>query len=234
MKPLLVTAALIGLLMTSCSSSGKTTAATLATVDLPTATSAMVTTPAPVTTVQRATPTTTTARAAATTAAPSTTAKPDRPLVNYGPAAGPNPPGSTHVVPGDNSHPDGVYFGTIGVGGDPPPPAGSVVFELVQLFTGADCLAHFGATDEQACANDYGVESTPTAFVVVPLTDQYISVVDSATQKSFQVTGDELYRLVQNQPPAAAAPAGYVYSGFSYIVTYKGGKVTRLEQWWTP
>ncbi len=233
MKRLLVATGLLGLLMTACSSSSGTTAATSTTVGLSTTTIATTVAPTTVVTVKPMPPTTTVRLAAITTVAP-TTVKPNRPVVNYAPAASPKLPGTTHAVNADNTHPDGIYYGTIGVGGDPPPPVGSVVFELVQLFTGAECLAHFGTADEDACVNDYGVETNPTSYVVVPLTDPYISVVDSATQKSYQVSGAELYQLIQGQPPAAAAPAGYSYTGFSYFVTYKGGKVTRLEQWWTP
>ena len=233
MKRLLVIAELIGLLTTACSSSAGTTAATITTVGQPTTTVAAATTTAPVVTTKPAAPTTTVRVATTTTVAP-TTVKPSKPVMNYAPVASPKLPGTTHAVNSDNTHPDGVYYGTIGVGGDPAPPAGSVVFELVQLFTGADCLAHFGTTDQEACVNDYGVETNPSSYVVVTLADQYISVVDSATQKSYQVSGDELYRLVQSQPPASAAPAGYSYSSFGYFVSYKGGKVTRLEQWWTP
>ena len=234
MRRFLVAAGLLGLLMTACSSSRGSSAGTTTILGLTTTSTAatVVATTVPAVTVKPVAPTTT-VRAAATTVVP-TTVKPNTPVVNYGPAASPKLPGTTHAVNADNTHPDGIYYGTIGIGGDPPPPAGSVVFELVQLFTGADCLAHFGAADEEACVNDYGVESNPTSYVVVPLANQYITVVDSATQKSYQVSGDELYHLVQNQPPAAAAPAGYAYSGFGYFVTYKGGKVTRLEQWWTP
>jgi hypothetical protein len=151
----------------------------------------------------------------------------------YLPASPPTAPDHTHEVTVDESQPDGVYYGTVSEGGDPPPADGSVVFELVQLFIGADCTEHFGA-DEDACLNDYGVETDPTAVVEVPLADQHITVVDSATQQSYRVTGDELYRLILGEQPAEGAPEGYFYSGFGYFVTIENGEVTRLEQWWTP
>ncbi len=154
--------------------------------------------------------------------------------VLYAPANGPTAPRFSQPIHADNSHADGVYYASVSEDGDPPPAQGSVVFELVQLFTGADCFAHFGTDDEAACVNDYGVETDPTSLVEVAITGQYITVVDSATQKSFHVSGDELYRLIQNQPPSAGAPAGFKYSGFGYFVTFAGGKITRLEQWWTP
>lgn len=125
-----------------------------------------------------------------------------------------------------------MYYATITEGGTPS--SGSVVFELVQLFVGADCTAHFGIEDEDACVNDYGVETKPTTSLTVPLSSQYITVADAATQQSLQITGTELFNLIHGDDPAAGAPVGYVYSGFGYLLTVKGGSVTRLEQWWTP
>ena len=232
MNRFLVRASLFGVLALSagaCSSSSSGAATT--TLAIATTTTIGATTTAPPATVQAAPSTTT--KVAPTTVAP-TTLKPAKPIVEYLAVAGPDLPGTTKAINADDTHPDGVYYGTIGVGGDPAPAAGSVVFELVQLFTGADCIAHFGSTDEEACANDYGVEVDPTSFVVVPLASQYITVVDGLTQTSHQVSGAELYRLVQGQAPAVGAPSGFEYSGFGFFVTYKGGTVTRLEQWWTP
>lgn len=146
----------------------------------------------------------------------------------------PNVPTVSAEVSADNTHPDGVYYATVTEGGDPPPPTGEVVFELVQLFRGEKCTEHFGADDEDACVNDYGVDTDPTATLAVPLKDQFISVADAATQKSLQITGAELYSLIHGDDPSAGAPEGYTYVGFGYFLTISGGKVTRLEQWWTP
>lgn len=146
----------------------------------------------------------------------------------------PSVPSVSAEVFADNSHPDGVYYATVTEGGDPPPPTGEVVFELVQLFRGDKCTEHFGADDEDACVNDYGVDTDPTATLAVPLKDQYITVADAATQKSLQITGAELYSLIHGDDPSAGAPDGYTYVGFGYFLTLNGGKVTRLEQWWTP
>jgi len=146
----------------------------------------------------------------------------------------PNVPTVSAEVSADNTHPDGVYYATVTEGGDPPPATGEVVFELVQLFRGEKCTEHFGADDEDACVNDYGVDTDPTATLAVPLKDQFISVADAATQKSLQITGAELYSLIHGDDPSAGAPEGYTYVGFGYFLTISGGKVTRLEQWWTP
>jgi len=146
----------------------------------------------------------------------------------------PSVPDVSAEVRADNIHPDGVYYATVTEGGDPPPATGEVVFELVQLFRGDKCTAHFGADDEDACVNDYGVDTDPTATIAVPLKDQYITVADAITQKSLQITGAELYSLIHGDEPSAGAPEGYTYVGFGFFLTISGGKVTRLEQWWTP
>jgi hypothetical protein len=146
----------------------------------------------------------------------------------------PSVPDVSASISADNTHPDGVYYATVTEGGDPPPPAGEVVFELVQLFRGDACRQHFG-DDEDACVNDYGVETDPTATLSVPLTgDVFVSVADAITQKSLEITGTELYSLLHGDDPSAGAPEDYTYVGFGYFLTISGGKVTRLEQWWTP
>ncbi len=143
-------------------------------------------------------------------------------------------PGSTEPLTADGSQADGVYYASVGEGGDPGPATGSVVFEVVQLFTGPDCIAHFGEAEEDACVNDYGVETDPTAYVEVALDGQFISVVDAATQQSYQISGARLHDLILGGAPADDGPPDYVYSGFGFLVTYEGGEITRLEQWWTP
>ena len=152
----------------------------------------------------------------------------------YATVASPTLPPRTLPVTLNDSHPDGVYYASISEGGDPEPAEGSVVFEVVQLFTGQECIDHFGDEDEDACVNDYGVETDPTSYVEVPLDGLYISVVDAATQQSYRISGDELAELLVGGDPSASAPADYLYSGFGYLLTYEGGQVTRAEQWWTP
>jgi hypothetical protein len=166
----------------------------------------------------------------AATDAPTTSA----PAGQYSEVPPPNVPSVSAEVLADNTHPDGVYYATVTEGGDPPPATGEIVFELVQLFRGEKCTEHFGADDEDACVNDYGVDTDPTSTLAVPLKDQYITVADAATQKSLQITGAELYSLIHGDEPSAGAPDGYTYVGFGYFLTISGGKVTRLEQWWTP
>jgi hypothetical protein len=175
-------------------------------------------------------PATTAETSADSTDAPTTTSTAGQYLEVDPPAV----PSVSAPVLADNTQPDGLYYATVTEGGDPPPPTGEVVFELVQLFRGSECTAHFGADDEDSCVNDYGVETDPTSTVSVPLGDQYITVSDASTQKSLRITGAELYSLIHGDDPSAGAPDDYSYIGFGYFLTISGGRVTRLEQWWTP
>lgn len=149
--------------------------------------------------------------------------------------APPTVPTTSAAIKSPGTQPDGVYYATVADNGQPLPADGAVVLQFVQLFRGDDCTAHFGAAATDSCVNDYGVVNDPTAAVEVPLDSQYITVSDAATQKSYRISGTELYGLLHGDDPAAGkAPAGYAYTGFGYIVTVSGGKVTRMEQWWTP
>jgi hypothetical protein len=152
----------------------------------------------------------------------------------YAEVAPPSIPDVSAQVTSAATQADGVYYATVTESGDPPPAAGEVVFELVQLFRGDACTQHF-AGEEDACINDYDVETDPTATLAVPLTgDVYVTVADALTQKSLEITGTELYSLLHGDDPSAGAPEDYTYVGFGYVLTISGGRVTKLEQWWTP
>ena len=235
-------------LLTACGSdgSGKGGANTTPVTATTSTAAPQSTTVAPVPTTPVTEPAATTAPTTNATAAPTTDATDSTnstettvavtipTVADYTEVGPPKVPSTSASVLADNTHPDGVYYATVTEGGDPPPAAGAVVFELVQLFVGPDCTAHFGAQDPDLCVNDYGVETDPTSTIEVALTRQYVSVADAATQKSYRVSGPELYGLVHGDDPSAGAPEGYQYSGFGYFLTFAGGKVTRLEQWWTP
>jgi len=228
------------------SSSSGTDASTVATATtttaapqstLETATTIVTTTAPATTTTEATTPETEPATTAApTTAAPTTdvTTPDTTPSGEYVSVPGPSVAGQTAPVDASNNHPDGVYYASVSEGGDPPPATGNVVFELVQLFTGQACIDHFGDEDEDACVGDYGVETDPTSSVEVDLDGVFISVADAASKQSYQISGAELNELLIGGDPASGAPADYLYSGFGYMVTYQGGVITRLEQWWTP
>ncbi len=229
----------LGVVVTACGSDtgtpgGNTTPPTASTNTLaPEETTTMPSTAAPTTVETTTKPTTEPATTPTDLATTPTTEAPEA-LVEFTPVDSPTVPSQTQAVQLSDTRPDGVYYATVSEGANPPPPEGSVVFEIVQLFIGDACVAHFGADDEDACVNDYGVETDPTATLELPLGDQHITVVDAATQQSYAVSGAELYRLILGETPADGAPPDYVYSGFGYLVTFENGTVTALEQWWTP
>jgi hypothetical protein len=129
--------------------------------------------------------------------------------------------------------PDGIYWGVTQTATDPA--ATTVTFDLTQAYFGEFCVAHFGDTAADDCANDYGVVTDPHALLVVPTSElTVVSVTDVATQKNYSIDGAELARLVAGQPPAATAPAGYTYVGFAYAITVTGGVVQSATQIWTP
>lgn len=219
--------------------------------DQPTAPTATTTTAAPHPTSTVAPSTTVTSTTAPTETDPATTAATTLetevattvattvastadPTGEYVAVASPPAPTQTAPVDAANNHPDGVYYASVSEGGDPPPAPGNVVFELVQLFTGQACIDHFGAEDEDACVGDYGIETDPTSSVEVDLDGVFISVADAATKRNFQISGGELNELLLGGDPAPGSPTDYLYSGFGYLITYQGGVITRLEQWWTP
>lgn len=194
------------------------------TVDSPRTTTAPTTPAAPVVTTAQ-----TSAELTSTTATPAANATS---AGEYIPVAPPVVPGSTMKISTDDRRADGLYFAWVTGGSQLP--ARTIVFELVQLFRGAECVAYFGVTADDACAGDYGIETVPTVPVEVVPGNQFITVVDAATQQSYRVSGAELYELILGGVPSAGAPADYLYSGFGFLVTYEGGQITRLEQWWTP
>ncbi len=187
------------------------------------ATDSGATTAPPTTT---AAPTTTTAApATSSTAAPTTTAAP---VVLYAPADPPTVPEATTEIPADNNLPDGVYYGVARTGEAP-----GVVMEMTQLLTGAACVAWAERTGE-SCDNDYAVVGDPQAYRPVP-DDAFVTVARAdGPGTSYRIDVAELLRLVQGETPAAAAPAGYTWTPFPFIITLEGGRITRLEQWWVP
>jgi hypothetical protein len=108
-----------------------------------------------------------------------------------------------------------------------------ITFHLVQAFFGATCTAQF-ADDPDACDNDYGTLESPSGDFPMFIDAATVSVADATTQKSYAVSGDELYRLVGGGVPADDAPAGYSYVGFAYLVTVHGGAIVKASQVWTP
>ena len=126
---------------------------------------------------------------------------------------------------------DGIYWGTQAGDGTV---SDTVVWDLQQAYFGEFCIAQFGTDDPDACADDYGVVSSPRGLVTVAAAalDEVgdITVVDAETQRNYAIDGTELARLLGGDP----APDGYVYADFAYLVTIAGGTVVSAVQLWTP
>lgn len=172
----------------------------------------------------------------ATTAAP-TTAVPAAPA-DYAPVAGPSVGGETNAIDPSwlgadgvtlTTVADGTYWATLAGEGDTPQPF--VNFKLTQAFFGAACTAKFG---DASCDNDLATLETPTGAFPLYLATARLTVADAVTQRSFQVTNDELFGLVGGKPPGAAAPAGFTYVPFAFLLTVQGGQIVAAEQVWTP
>ena len=126
---------------------------------------------------------------------------------------------------------DGIYWGTQAGDGTV---SDTLVWDLQQAYFGEFCIAQFGTDDPDACADDYGVVSSPRGLVTVAAAalDEVgdITVVDAETQRNYAIDGTELARLLGGDP----AHDGYVYADFAYLVTIAGGTVVSAVQLWTP
>jgi hypothetical protein len=141
------------------------------------------------------------------------------------------PPGHTSEV--SDPLADGTYWATVGEVVDEGEETG-VTFKLVQAFFGSECLAHFEG-DAEACLDDYGVDDSSTETVMMPLDTTGVTVLDTAaTITSYRITGRELARLVEGDPPGADAPEDYVFSFFPFLVTIVDGAVIAAHQVFTP
>jgi hypothetical protein len=170
-----------------------------------------------------------------TTQPPSTT-QPEPPQTTlepsgeYAPALPTPMPGTTESPDGPSDAFDGTYFGFLHEGPLPDVP-GSVRFDLVQAYSGDDCLARFGDSASQVCT-PVGVSlDGPTAQVDVQADQVEIVIRDVNSDLSHRVSGAELLGLINGQPPATGAPADFVFSGgFGFLLTFDQGTVIRIDQ----
>ena len=122
---------------------------------------------------------------------------------------------------------DGVYWAVPTGGGD----SSHVEFDVSQALFGPTCVSTLGA---DACPNDYGVIDDPHVVISAPAADlQIVSVVD-ADQQNYAVDGPELAALAHGAAPAAAAPEGFEYVGFPFLLTVSNGRIIEARQIWVP
>jgi len=177
----------------------------------PVPTAASTTTAAPVTTTQSAPPTTGTTgeyEIAAPTAMPGTTESPDGPTDDF----------------------DGIYFGYLHEGPWPEEP-GSIRVDLVQAYSGEDCIARFGAAAAQTCTPIGIPLDGPTARVDVATDAVAIAIRGANSEFTYRVSGTELLRLINGQRPAAGAPVDFfAFTGGPFLLTFDQGTVIRIDQ----
>ncbi len=166
--------------------------------------------------------TSTTAGSSATTTAAATSGGYTATGESYaGPAFG----GSTDPITDPLA--DGVYwsFGPT-VSGD----GSTITFEVVQQFSGDECLEHFG-TAPDSCLNDIEFETvTGTASMRVGSGTASVLHLDGVDIKTYRISTDELARLLAGQSPADDAPDGYQFGMYPFVVTVQNGAVTAADQ----
>lgn len=124
---------------------------------------------------------------------------------------------------------DGQYWSDLTGWSDGDQPL--LTFDLAQALFADTCVAELGADE---CANDYGIIAEPHKVVDVLLTDIQSVTVVSEKQQNYAITADELWKLAGGAPPAAAAPEGYAFVEFPFLLTVNDGKVIEAHQIWVP
>jgi LysM repeat protein len=124
--------------------------------------------------------------------------------------------------------PDGVYFA------DSPQITGggtAIEFTLWQRFTGDDCLQQF-TTAPLNCIGDgfTGNEATRASMIVSDGTATVIGLDDTGNPVAYEVSPDELVRLISGETPADDAPEGFSYAPYPFIVTVRGGEIVAADQ----
>ncbi len=107
----------------------------------------------------------------------------------------------------------------------------SLIFDLSQALFADTCVEELGADE---CANDYGIIADPHKLVDAVITDIRSLTVVSETQQNYAITAAELWNLAGGAPPADAAPEGYTFVEFPFLLTVQGGKVVEAHQIWVP
>lgn len=124
---------------------------------------------------------------------------------------------------------DGAYWAELvgfDLGGDP-----VFTFDVSQALFAQACIDTLGADE---CPNDFGVVAEPHLLVTASAGTVTRVTVAAENQQNFAITADELLRLVAGEAPAAAAPDGFAYVEFPYLLTVRGGTVVAANQIWVP
>ena len=167
------------------------------------------------------------------------TTQPDTPTTTQPTIAGPigeyeivvptTMPGTTGSPDGPVDRFDGGYFAFLHEGPLPEEP-GSIRFDLVQAFSGEDCIVRFGAAAAQTCTPIGTALDGPTARVDVATDAVAVTIRGANSELTYRVSGAELLRLVNGQPPAAGAPVDFAFTGGPFLLTFDQGTVIRIDQ----
>ena len=149
----------------------------------------------------------------------------------YDPAPVPGVPDRTAVVDPAMTTlaPDGEYWADLvgGTNGDIP----TITFLLTQALFADACDEVLGVA---GCTNGYGVIDVPHATVIVTRADIGSVTVVAKSRQNFAVTPKELYILAGGEPPSDAAPDGYMYVPFPFLLSVRDGKIVEARQIWLP
>ena len=142
----------------------------------------------------------------------------------------PSAPGTTEPVPLGGESYDGVYFAYLHEGPGPDDPT-ALRFDVLQAFSGQDCLDRFGNDGPDICT-PFGIAIDATAARLDLVVDgTVITVRDINSTASYRISGTELLSVVNGEPPAPSAPEGYGFSGgFGFLLTFDNGTLTRIDQ----
>lgn len=152
------------------------------------------------------------------------------PDVLYQQVAPPTVTGSqTDDFPADGPLDDGSYW-VLYNGSD-----GATPFVTLYVAYFGDACIEEAATYGDECLNDVFVRPDPTRDLIdVPFAaDVQITLADVRTGTSYLVDGAELV-LASTGTPDAAAPDGFQYTPFSFVMTVLDGEIVGFEQFWTP
>ena len=119
---------------------------------------------------------------------------------------------------------DGQYLANVPtVSGD----GSTITFELLQ------CPEPDGSAPA-TCLNYLEFEPATTASMRVGSGTASVLLVDGISEpQPYQITSEELARLLAGQPPADDAPGGFAFDPVDgYVVTVQNGAVTSAEQVW--
>ncbi len=184
-----------------------------------------LTAPKPKTTTTRATTSGTKAQGSSTVPSTNLTTPP----ALYKPVSPPTlPKDHTTEVPADGDLPNGVYWAQYSGGGKFAP-----TVALREAFFGDACVTE-ATKDGATCEDDIYIPDTPDREIDLTLASNVkLTVSDATTQKSYQITPDELVRI-RASSPSAGAPDNFSFTPFAFLATVSGAKVTKFEQVWTP